>query len=258
MTPQRLATVLFYLCAISSTRAFAPLQTPLSTKAAGTPSSTAQAMSKNSDRAHIERNLEDMMNNDWRVFRAHLVAQEQAEQAEGRSKKNSSEHSNLTADTDSKNLQKQSQLSQLFDSAVNSIFKNKTTTAAATRENIFKGDSVGGLPVGDQDDMVFCNDPFVSAGELPLLLKPLVPKIDKHRWAHEIPHVEVGSVLIANEKLGGVFHQSILLIIEHSKNAGSIGVVINRYEILLVLYDLSNDFIESSCNSSHTLSFIHR
>ena len=41
---------------------------------------SALAMSKNSDRAFIERSLEDAMNNDWRLFRAKLVAQEKAEQ----------------------------------------------------------------------------------------------------------------------------------------------------------------------------------
>jgi putative transcriptional regulator len=93
------------------------------------------------------------------------------------------------------------------------------------RENIFSGDTVGGaLP---SDDMVLYEDPFVSAGELPLLLKPHA-KINKHRWGHSIPHVEPGCVLIANEKLGGVFHQTVVLIIEHHETSGSIGVVINR------------------------------
>ena len=47
---------------------------------------TSQLCSKNSDRAHIERNLEDMMDNDWRVFRAKLVAQEQAEEESNKKK----------------------------------------------------------------------------------------------------------------------------------------------------------------------------
>jgi putative transcriptional regulator len=178
-------------------------------------------MSKNSDRAHIERNLEDMMNNDWRVFRASLVAQERAEKTDP----NSSSASHLGAGGDG--LQKQGQLSDMFAGAINNIFRNKANSDTK-RENIFAGDSVGGALPGDTDDTIFVfEDPFVSAEELPLLLKPKV-KINKHRWAHEISNVEPGCVLVANEKLGGVFHQTVVLIIEHHESSGSIGVVINR------------------------------
>ena len=54
-------------------------------------------------------------------------------------------------------------------------------------------------------------------------------KIDKHRWAHPLFHVEPGCILVANEKLGGVFHQTVVLIIDHHDTAGSTGMVINRY-----------------------------
>ena len=120
----------------------------------------------------------------------------------------------------------------MFAGAINNIFRNKSNSDSSTnkKENIFAGDSVGGataLP-GDNnvDDFVF-EDPFVSAEELPLLLKPTV-QINKHRWAHEISNVEPGCVLVANEKLGGVFQQTVVLIIEHHESSGSIGVVINR------------------------------
>lgn len=85
-------------------------------------------------------------------------------------------------------------------------------------------------------------DPFLSAAELPILSEKF--EINKSFWAHEIPHVEPGSVLIANEKLGGVFHQTIVLIIQHCEKSGSIGVVINRP----LEGDLLKIASETSCN----------
>jgi putative transcriptional regulator len=230
MTLQILAASFF--CLYAGTDAFHLPERSFITSTKTT--TTSCSMSKNSDRAHIERNLEEMMNNDWRLFRASLVAQEREEKASGG--KSASESSHCVSGDEPKSLQKQGQLSELFAGAINSIFKkdSKVTVAAAAadrkkRENIFSGDTVGGaLP---SDDMVLYEDPFVSAGELPLLLKPHA-KINKHRWGHSIPHVEPGCVLIANEKLGGVFHQTVVLIIEHHETSGSIGVVINRYDVL--------------------------
>lgn len=79
---------------------------------------------------------------------------------------------------------------------------------------------IGGSPVPVQD-------PFASEDELLLMMEPKVI-LDQHRWAHQISHIETGCVLIANEKLGGVFHQTVVLIIEHNDKAGSIGLIINR------------------------------
>jgi putative transcriptional regulator len=207
-------------------------------------------MSKNSDRAHIERNLEDMMNNDWRVFRASLVAQERAEKTDP----NSSSHAH-GAGGGADGLQKQGQLSDMFAGAIHNIFRNKSNSdsSISKKENIFAGDSVGGataLPGDNVDDTLFVfEDPFVSAEELPLLLKPTV-RINKHRWAHEISNVEPGCVLVANEKLGGVFHQTVVLIIEHHESSGSIGVVINRY--VLALLNLRPRHSLCTTHSTHT------
>lgn len=213
---------------LTATRAAAAFSPPHST------TTTTFLNSKRSDRAHIERNLEDMMDNDWRVFRARLVAQEHAEQQQ-QEEESSQDH--RWSETE-----KQDKLGDLFAGAISSIFnKNKisdktTSTTTSTNHhhhhrhddtssnNIFQGDSVGGaLP----EDLVH-QDPFVSEAELPLWLKPGAT-IDKHRWAHEISHIEPGCVLIANEKLGGVFHQTVVLVVEHHENAGSTGVIINRY-----------------------------
>lgn len=83
------------------------------------------------------------------------------------------------------------------------------------------------MPNIDDISMTACNDPFASPEDVPALLEPRV-KIDSTRWAHELPNIEAGCVLVANEKLGGVFHQTVVLIIDHDDVNGSTGVVINR------------------------------
>ena len=219
----RLSAAILSLGLVLSTRTTEAFQA--SQRAAVHPPS--QLCSKNSDRAHIERNLEDMMDNDWRVFRAKLVAQEQEEEeaAKRKSKKARSE-----SPSEDDKLAKQGQLGEMFAQTISSIFKgNKDqegNTNGKDRGDIFRGDCVGGaLPLAEE---LLYHDPFVSAAEIPILMKPR-PKINKHRWAHEITHVEPGCVLIANEKLGGVFHQTVVLVIEHHESSGSTGIVINRY-----------------------------
>jgi hypothetical protein len=195
------------------------LTTAFVLRTSSTLSSNVILKSKNSDRAHIERNLDEMMGNDWRVFRAKLVAQEQAEVAEQRIKNPSSQLVPSVNHHNDEKLAKQGQLGDIFAGAINSIFHKKNA-----KQDIFDGDSIGGIM---SESELLSEDPFVSEGELPLLIKPKA-KIDKHRWAHEIPHVEPGCVLIANEKLGGVFHQTVVLVIQHCEKMGAIGIVINR------------------------------
>ena len=233
--------------------------------------SSLQSHPKNAQRAHIERNLEEAMDNDWRVFRARLVAKEklelQDEKKKKKSKKNAKSssddndhsaksHSSSAEDNDDPKLQRQAQLSDLFAGALSSIFKpyqQKTPPEPSSDTSIFAGDTVGGahcIPTknskndgvvdneednldvmagdDDNDKEVFQNeDPFASDAELPLRL-PHQTLIDKHRWAHEIPYIEPGAVLVANEKLGGVFHQTVVLVVEHHETTGTFGIVINR------------------------------
>lgn len=210
---------------------------------------TKLSMSKNSDRAHIERTLEDAMDNDWRVFRARLVAQEAAVKGictactHSDQQDNSEQNVSKTSSTKQKqNNNYQGQLSDIFAGAISNLFKgnneNNPKTLHSTdhnqqqqqqkssdiAEDIFDGDTVGRAL---STDMVLHSDPFLSQAEIPLLFDSGV-SIDKHRWGHEIPHVEKGCVLIANEKLGGVFHQTVVLVIDHNEVSGSTGVVINR------------------------------
>mmetsp|Transcript_694 Transcript_694/g.1097 ORF Transcript_694/g.1097 Transcript_694/m.1097 type:complete len:369 (+) Transcript_694:224-1330(+) len=176
------------------------------------------SMVKRNQRAFIEKNLEDAMNNDWRVFRARLVAQEKSEaDTEHRvAPKNESPTGNVK----DQKLKKQGDLGDLFADAISSIFQKKDKGVSS---NIFDGDTIGNAISDD----INCEDPFVSPAEIPILLESKV-NIDKHRWAHTISHIEPGCVLVANEKLGGVFHQTVVLVIDHCESQGSTGIIINR------------------------------
>lgn len=214
--------------------------------------------------------LEDAMGNDWRFFRAQLIARERAEAARGGGNSNSSIRSShqshqqqrhferdsasavqpLPTQTSSRTtlvpnrqsagprqgshyiqcdqdrLERHGQLGELFGQAISGIFQ-KNRNARNIKNNkgprdLYKGDSVG-LP----NEELLLQDPFVSAAELPIHIKPKKYGMDLHRWAHTIDHIEPGCVLIANEKLSGVFHQTIVLIVDH-QSSGTTGIVINR------------------------------
>ena len=195
---------------------------------------------KNSDRARTERILEESMGDDWRLFRAKLVAQEKAAISTEKKKsqtlsspkdedQESSPSSKASPSTQQNELEKQGQLGDLFGAAISSIFKSgghKETTKVSD-ENIYRGDSIGRGVL--QSELMY-QDPFVSADELPIHIKPkMYAPVNKHRWAHEIDHIEPGCVLIANEKLGGVFHQTVVMVVDHHEKTGTTGVVINRY-----------------------------
>ena len=177
------------------------------------------SMVKRSDRAFIDKNLEDAMNNDWRVFRASLVAKEQAE---SKRRANTPNGKKENAVKDAK-LAKQGDLGDMFADAISSIFSNKEKDGDF-RGDIFDGDTVGGVAL---PEVLKCEDPFLSRAELPMLMNSKI-SIDKHRWAHTISYLEPGCVLVANEKLGGVFHQTVVLIIDHCESQGSTGIIINR------------------------------
>ena len=145
---------------------------------------------KTTDRAYNERTFESMMGNDWREFRAKLVAQEKAA---------ASLRESTAYYHGSKLMAKHGRIGDLFAGSI----------------NIFDDRICGVLD---------CNDPFVSKDELPIIMQKKV-NIDKYRWAHPIPRPEQGSILISNER----FHQTVVLMISHCDKNGSSGVVINRY-----------------------------
>ena len=48
-------------------------------------------------------------------------------------------------------------------------------------------------------------------------------------WAHPLTSVEPGSVLLANENLGGVFWQTVVLMLDvEGGGKGATGLVVNR------------------------------
>lgn len=246
-------------------------------------SSTSRLNMNNSHRARVEKNLEDMMGNDWRMFRAQLVAEELAEkrnkspseksrntrsiassstatataaflsESESSNSNSRKTHSNskprfmeafgepVAAEVRDEKQARQEKFGNIFAAIFsnhnsNNNEKKKEVGANSHRHysplrSIFDGHNVGGATPDSMipDVTSGCEDPFVSEAELPavLLNKPKV-QVDKNRWAHSLSHIEPGCVLIANEKLGGVFHQTVVLIIEHNEGAGSTGIVINR------------------------------
>eukprot|EP00814_Leptocylindrus_danicus_P013505 CAMPEP_0116020066 /NCGR_PEP_ID=MMETSP0321-20121206/9588_1 /TAXON_ID=163516 /ORGANISM="Leptocylindrus danicus var. danicus, Strain B650" /LENGTH=389 /DNA_ID=CAMNT_0003490711 /DNA_START=413 /DNA_END=1582 /DNA_ORIENTATION=- len=187
--------------------------------------SAAAPLHMSGDRAHTEKMLEDMMGDDWRTFRAKLVAQELADAQPEQDIRNAHRtmHQSDTAWRNGGN-------GGFFSGAMSFIKGNNNhnreqqnqqeQNANVQRDHL-------DMPNIDDSSLLACNDPFASAEDIPALLEPRV-KIDSKRWAHQLPNVEPGCVLIANEKLGGVFHQTVVLIIDHDDVNGSTGLVINR------------------------------
>jgi len=211
-------------------------------------------MAKNSNRARTEKNLEEMMGDDWRLFRARLVAQENDESKDPLSEIRESELNTGKQESsnfyeDDEQITRQSQIANLFSGAIASIFSNKEegtvqhhklktkdkqeqspdeTTTLDGPEFINQGQ---GISIGSTKVPSFiCEDPFASEEEIVATTQYIsaARQLDKYKWAHPISHIEPGCVLIANEKLGGVFHQTVVLIIDHHESTGSTGVVINR------------------------------
>mmetsp|Transcript_14183 Transcript_14183/g.21571 ORF Transcript_14183/g.21571 Transcript_14183/m.21571 type:complete len:190 (-) Transcript_14183:2461-3030(-) len=146
---------------------------------------------KSNTRARLERKYNDMMEDDWRWFRANLIAVEKTRR----------ERDALRAKQQQQQQQQQQSLGQ---------------SSLEIRP--------GHYYVGFEEELESEIYPF---DEGPLFGDSDV-KVDKLCWAHKIPSVEVGAVLIAGYELGGVFHQSVTLIVSHNNSTGSIGVVINR------------------------------
>lgn len=206
----------------TSSMAFSPLPHPTRSSLNKFRHHSSACMVKRSERAFIEKRLEDAMNNDWRVFRARLVEQERIEAS------SSKIDPIVQTNKEEKGNRHGGDIGDMFADAISSIFSRREREHGTTNgqpDKIFHGDTVGGASVSD--GILNCEDPFVSHEELPILLNSKV-SIDKDKWAHTIPHIEPGCVLVANEKLGGVFHQTVVLIIDHSESQGSNGIIINR------------------------------
>ncbi|KAL7540598.1 hypothetical protein ACHAXR_010237 [Thalassiosira sp. AJA248-18] len=210
-------------------------------------------LSKDNDRARMEKDWEHMMGEDWREFRARLVAREHAEDEMATVGVGSSNSKNNGRKQQSS---KEEGVGKFITGAISSIFSKggesskkqeesstsgdtgSTAMTATTEEkqkqdslssfaNIFDGDAVGGATRFSKIPSN-CDDPFMDEEECHLMYDEPDVQIDPHRWAHPLFHVEPGCILVANEKLGGVFHQTVVLIIDHNELTGSTGMVINR------------------------------
>jgi putative transcriptional regulator len=165
----------------------------------------------------MERMLEESMGDDWRLFRAKLVAQEKATEHANEGRGGKPQRSRQY----NKELENQRQMGNMFRSSTSQIFKKEKQPS-----HILEGNSIGNAAMHEK---FLFTDPFVSASELPIHIEPNDCTVDKHRWAHAIDHIEPGCVLISNERIDGGFHQTVILIMEHHERTGiTTGVVINR------------------------------
>lgn len=203
------------------------------------------------NRARIEKKLEDLMGDDWRKFRANLVKQEQTDQAllfaQQKQQQKNKKHSNsmiFSSNVEGQHNQQEEQekLGNMFTTAISSIFNQKTQQEGTIQKdpqekNVVKdfGELCG---IGGSSEP--CPDPFEESYE-PFFIPPDAEqvKFDKNRWAHPLSHVEPGCILIANEHLGGVFHHTVVLIVDHHDKTGSTGIVINRPQGKL--FDIANE-----------------
>ena len=185
------------------------------------------------------------MGEDWREFRAKLVAREHAEGEMAMSNSGKVKQQRRRGQSVSGGKEEGGILGAF--SKVSSIFSKgekkgneegtgDTTAAVATEAtrhaaessgNIFDGDAVGGATKYSKIPSA-CSDPFMDEEECHLIYDEPDVTLDKHRWAHSLSLIEPGCILVANEKLGGVFHQTVVLIIDHNEATGSTGMVINR------------------------------
>lgn len=214
--------LLLFLAANEHALAFSPRRVPDSSSRTMTLTRCRRTspldMAKDNDRARLEKTWEDAMGEDWREFRARLVQQEHIEgeidaMAKGRGKKDGEKIGNF------------------ITGAISSIFSKRdgkdNNDSAGAAKDIFDGE-VGGASKYSKIPST-CSDPFMDEVECQLFEeREEIIQIDKHRWAHPLSHIEPGSLLVANEKLGGVFHQTVVLIIDHNESTGSTGMVINR------------------------------
>ena len=181
-------------------------------------------MVKNSDRARLEKALEDLMDNDWRVFRARLVAQEKSETLESSkqfvSTRGSQETHAMPTTRDDKQV-RQDNLGNLF-AAIFSDNRKREKDGERKEETYSIFDRCGATLHKS------CDDPFEAETSTLMTTKS---SINKHRWSHPLSHIEPGCVLIANDQLGGCFFRTVVLITEHSDKRGSVGFVINKYVV---------------------------
>jgi len=188
------------------------------------------------EEARAMKAAETMMGDDWRVFRARLVAREIVEESALRHRASApSQGRNKGGEKHAR----QAQIGELFEKAISSVFKSRAGKENTHEGSIFDGDAVGGVNHANSLDSDI-EDPFLTKDEIPVLMKPKSVDINRHRWAHSIPHIEPGCLLVANEKLGGVFHQTVVLVTKHSDTKGTTGYVINRYVLRRIHVHLAN------------------
>lgn len=162
---------------------------------------------KNLDRAHTELEFEHAMGDDWRLFRAKLVAQERFQPKPRR----------LFSTVRLKNFVKR-WVSLLQQKRTGGLLARARALIRAPTDyqNQFN------IKLSDQD-------PFVSADELPIFITDS-PKVDKFRWAHSLSYIEPGCVLLASDRVrpSSPFYRTAILVLQHDIETGTVGVILNK------------------------------
>lgn len=151
---------------------------------------------------------------DWRAFRAKLIAQEHLQD------KTTSKSSNPTTI--------EQVVGSLFFKALDSIHLmdaapayKSSKDAKQTKAPLFYDDFHLNPPA---EELLEDDNPSQST----LFILPSSSSPVNASWAHPISHLEPGCVLISNENIGGIYHQSVILLIEHSSQGSSTGLMLNR------------------------------
>jgi putative transcriptional regulator len=157
---------------------------------------------KNLDRAHTELEFDHAMGDDWRLFRAKLVAQERSQPKPRR-------------------LFSTARLKNLVKSCL-SLFQQKRSGGLLAQALIRTDYQSSNIKLSDQD-------PFVNGAELPIFITNS-PKVDSHRWAHPLSSIEPGCVLLASERVrpSNPFYKTAILVLQHDAETGTVGVILNE------------------------------
>ena len=193
---------------------------------------------KDNERARFERELDNMMGNDWRLFRAQLVSEErQIQQTSSGDRYHRQdryfrqERNHMPQQPHEVYARPNEFVSMNSDDATQRRRDRYDHTKYPKHDDTSRH-AVSSINVGS-DSLMFevegveCEDPFATPDEILAVREPKA-MINKYRWAHPIPYIEPGCVLLASERVDGVLRQTVVLIVDHSDAIGSTGIIINR------------------------------
>eukprot|EP00587_Corethron_hystrix_P004594 CAMPEP_0113310102 /NCGR_PEP_ID=MMETSP0010_2-20120614/7879_1 /TAXON_ID=216773 ORGANISM="Corethron hystrix, Strain 308" /NCGR_SAMPLE_ID=MMETSP0010_2 /ASSEMBLY_ACC=CAM_ASM_000155 /LENGTH=382 /DNA_ID=CAMNT_0000165485 /DNA_START=315 /DNA_END=1463 /DNA_ORIENTATION=- /assembly_acc=CAM_ASM_000155 len=201
---------------------------------------------------HDRDHLEKIVGDDWRVFRAKLCAKERQANEKNSNVSESIVQQAVPDKSEDTTVNHLNPAEAFASNILSSIFKKKkqseqeqegapllhaNVVANEQRRKLNELKNVDAYGADEKisthdSDLRTSNELQVSITDEAMLSIQETAQTDfafnENRWAHPLSHVEKGCLLLASEKLGGIFHQTVVLIISHNDNLGSMGVVINR------------------------------